>query len=97
MKKLFSVLLACALLLGTAACASSESTAPKAEASASSAEPTSTPSATPEPVTEEEKQDKMECGRVQIDWLTCDDHWSNTLRYYIKKISANKAGYTVGR
>ena len=24
-------------------------------------------------------QDKMERGRVRIDWLTCDDHWSNPL------------------
>ena len=31
-------------------------------------------------------QDKMERGRVRIDWLTCDDHWSNTLRYYVNKL-----------
>ena len=31
-------------------------------------------------------QDKIERGRVQIDWLTCDDHWSNPLKlYYVKK------------
>ena len=35
--------------------------------------------------TEEGMQDKMERERVQIDWLTCDDHWSNPLRYYFKK------------
>ena len=36
---------------------------------------------------EEGMQDKMERGgRVRIDWLMCDDHWSNTLRYYIKKL-----------
>ena len=36
--------------------------------------------------TEEGTQDKMERGRVRIDWLTCDDHWSSTLRYYVKKL-----------
>ena len=36
--------------------------------------------------TEEATQDKMECGRVRIDWLMCDDHWSNPLiLYYVKK------------
>ena len=34
--------------------------------------------------TEEGTQDKMECGgRVRIDWLTCDEHWSNPLRLYV--------------
>ena len=31
-------------------------------------------------------QEKMERGRVRIDWIMCDDHWSNTLRYYVKKL-----------
>ena len=35
---------------------------------------------------EEGRQDKMECGRVRTDWLMCDDHWSNTFRYYVKKL-----------
>ena len=33
---------------------------------------------------EEVMQDKMEHGRVQINWLMCDDYWSNTPRYYVK-------------
>ena len=42
---------------------------------------------------EEVMQNKMEHGRVQIDWLTCDDHWSNPLILYINKFMQTRPDF----
>lgn len=65
MKKIFSILLAYALLLGTAACSSSETTNPEASVENTSSfstasSDTSEAAPTPEPVTEEEKEEVQE-------------------------------------
>ena len=43
--------------------------------------------------TEEVTQDKMEHGRVRIDWLTCDDHCRNALRLYVNKFVPTRPNF----